>query len=248
MCVFIAGSNVLSTEVVDSSKIMSKRRFCFPTPITFTELSSDFSIYIQVFDLMIPNQAVKSSKGGFLTPKKGKQKNTNSPSVQSGNSNTQAPNFVSLGTLSITKTNWRKAMFSLSQASQQNNPLEGIVQVTMTMKAKHNFEEKSFLNFYEEQTGYWRSRWCILKDNVIFLWKFPEDVETKPPINVINLRQCINPNVSIVPFDVCARKNTFMLILAKPEDDDDQPTSAKLVHTRCVFITCFQQSTSFIYN
>jgi actin-binding protein anillin len=73
---------------------------------------------------------------------------------------------------------------------------------------------------FEDVSGYgsWDRRWCMLSNNSLSYWKYPEDEYRKSPLGCINLAECSTDKVSLLLRDLCARKYTFELICVKSKD------------------------------
>ena len=59
--------------------------------------------------------------------------------------------------------------------------------------------------------GAWHRRWCVLKDNTLSFWKYPDEENFKEPIGYLDLKLCVTDEVGLIPRDVCARPNSFEL-------------------------------------
>jgi len=91
--------------------------------------------------------------------------------------------------------------------------LEGSLTAQTELKVEHNYKREGFFDI-RDKSSFWNLRWLVLRGHHLAFWRFPEDVNKKP-LGSIDLKECINPQVSILPSSmkhVCMRPNTIALI------------------------------------
>ncbi|RWS05353.1 actin-binding protein anillin-like protein [Dinothrombium tinctorium] len=193
----------------------------------YLKLQCDFMVNIEVYCLSFPKSLKKDpQKFLTLTPKsKAKAKQVNSPISSPGGPNAvRSSGFKRLGCVDIKINNCYRKKYQLEQFVS-DSPLGGAIEITVNLKAEHNETLSEYLNFFEDSG--WCSRWCVLKGYLLAFWRFAEDETKKESLRVIDLRKCVNPNVSAVPYEVCSRKNSFVLVTIEETQKDDVASKNK---------------------
>lgn len=209
---------MVSTKVLPLKAAYESGFLTFPLNLEVDELRCDFSMHVEVFGLSFRQPGSKKDhKSLRLTPKKNKDKHL-AAVVASPGSDQYDPTASSFGSLTLNIKNCRQKNFYLHNFIT-GSALAGSIEFQITLKATYDTRMKSFLNFYEtkDDSLSWNRRWCKLDGNMLYIWRYSEDEDqNKPPIDKIDLRHCINPGIVSVPYETCARKFTFMLLLAIP--------------------------------
>ncbi len=63
------------------------------------------------------------------------------------------------------------------------SPLDGGLEMTLTIHSENKIEQRGFLTFFTDANGYgdWCRRWCRLSGNALHFWKYPEDENKTEP-------------------------------------------------------------------
>ncbi|XP_070582394.1 anillin isoform X2 [Erythrolamprus reginae] len=189
--------NMVATPLASTSNSLYGDALSFPTTFTLQNVSSDFEINIEVYNLV--------QKKEFIGVDKKKK------STKSKKTNLLAP----VGT---TKFLLDKVPFL--------SPLEGHIHLKVKCQIDSGVEERGFLTMFEDVSGFgaWHRRWCALLGNCISYWTYPDDEKKKHPMGSINLANCTNCQIEPANREFCARPNTFELITVRPQREDDKET------------------------
>jgi len=141
-----------------------------------------------------------------------------SPTVRSpgGPNAVLSTSFTLIGVVNLNLTNYMKKSHKMENFCY-NSPLEGVLMAQTELKVSHEYSAKGFLDICDINS-FWTLCWFVLNGQRLTFWRFKEDAERDDkmsPLGVIDLKECINPKVSIFPPNlrhVCMRPNTFALI------------------------------------
>jgi len=229
------GSQVITTQMVSTQDaIASDGAFHYTNMITIHDLAPDFTVLVEVYGLQTfrhrvdkPGRKGLKEKGTLrLTPRK-KSSRTDMRMVA-----TQSPggpnavltsSFGLIGYQQITNRNTAKKAWQLDKVPHES-PLEGTIDMRVQCHTDFSLEEKGFLTMFEDISGFgaWHRRWFVLNTSHLTYWKYPDDEKRKEPMGEVDLRQCITDTIGLVPRDVCARPNTFMLVTARQPSNGDR--------------------------
>ncbi|XP_046438259.1 anillin-like [Daphnia pulex] len=224
----------------------------FPNLVQLRNLPAEFDVVIEVYALQTWKEKMnhetkyhirKDNSKMRLTPKKlSKQDSRGMPrtplSVSGGSStaNLRSSSFGLVGVTNITPTSLRRREWSLEKVPVAS-PIDGTLQLKIQSHTESLIEERGFLTVFEDVGGFgaWHRRWCLLSNDQLLFWKYPDDEKLKEPQYSINLRKCITEHVDIVSNDVCARPNTFLLITVRPVENTDKDS---------LVMTCYPNQTA----
>nr|XP_057902963.1 anillin isoform X2 [Doryrhamphus excisus] len=237
--------NMVATPLASTHRGLSGDTLTFPTTFSIADVCSDFSIDIDVFYLVQKRELggdkkKKASKSKAITPKRflAITKGSQTPVVASpgGPNAVRTSNFVLVGSHKLTLSSLGKNKFALEKVPFLC-PLEGHVYLKMQCEVGCRVEGKGFLTMFEDVSGFgaWHRRWCVLSGYCISYWTYPDDEKRKNPIGRINLANCTSRAVEPANREFCARPNTFELITARPQREDDKETLvSQCKNTMCV--------------
>lgn len=217
-CVASAGPTVHSTECLAFSDGYSSGFLSFNlhSGFAFNHLRANFQLRLDVYEVSLQKPGKKESGRSMrLTPKKHAGHSVAGPTEK------QEPLAQLKGSVMINVKNIKKKDFDL-QNFRFESSLQGSIRIALTVAPEYKNEYSNFLNFYDEKVdiGTWKRRWCHVKGAIIRFWRLPEDQEAeKKPLGEIDLRHCINPTVEPAPYDVCPRKESFVLVFAGTATD-----------------------------
>lgn len=212
-------------EIIQSTECLTMEQglqsgflsFKLPPGVVFSDLRSNFQMRLDIYALTLGQVIKKETKHSLrLTPKK-PSKTLPSPSVE-----VREPSATLKGYIILNVKNLKKKEFEL-QNFRFDNALQGTIQLSLSLKPeykKHSYG--NFLSFYDDSVdvGCWKRRWCRVSGPKILYWRLPEDEEaSRKPLGEIDLRHCINPEITAAPFDVCPRKESFVLLFAGTNAD-----------------------------
>lgn len=205
--------------MLNTDKDIYDSRISFNNYINFDNLSSDFCITIEVYDLKVSKEkplSHKQMRTMRLTPKKSKHRDSPMGTPLQTNPLLINTSFQLIGRTNIMMKNIRQANFKLDSFSS-SSPFTGNFHTDIKVNAEYKFTQEGFLNISDD-TGCWSRRYTVLSGYTLAMWRFPEDQNKRQPLNVIDLRTCINPFVKTVPIEICVKRNTFALITAYQEE------------------------------
>ncbi|XP_064640382.1 anillin-like [Lineus longissimus] len=228
MCVLKNGPHILVTQMVSTHDGGMKGVLEMPNMFRINELKSDFQFNLDIYGMSVIREAEPEKKKGRFTPKKifGKGKGSSqTPDHASGAMSVRTTNFSLIASVPITLRSIHNVTFTLQRVPFLS-PLQGLVHMKLRCVLDTNVEERGFLTMFEDVTGLgnWYRRWCVLANNQIRYWKYPDDEYRKDPMGVINLKNCVTEHVGIIPRDICARPNTFELNVVRPQRSGDKNT------------------------
>lgn len=215
-CVVSYDGTVHSTECVSLNEGYQSGfiQFRVPSTFKFTSLKSDFSLKLELYEITMVRPVKKDSKKVHL-PHISKKKTNEVHYVPSPS----LPRSVLKGSVEINARNLRRQEFGLKDFVYEN-ALIGKVFLGLSTLANFETQYGNFLHFYDESNGTWRRRWCRIQGPKILAWRHLEDEEAaREPIDSIDLRHCINPTVEPSPYNVCPRRESFILVLAGTQAD-----------------------------
>lgn len=220
ICLIYNGANVIVTDLLNSEKDITNGKLDFSCGVYLKELSSDFKVVIHVYDLITSKHQLPHDIKYHIkkASKKSKTGTMKSPTVRSpgGPNAVLSTSFTLIGVVNLNLTNYMKKSHKMENFCY-NCPLEGVLMAQTELKVSHEYSAKGFLDICDINS-FWTLCWFVLNGQRLTFWRFKEDAERDDkisPLGVIDLKECINPKVSIFPPNlrhVCMRPNTFALI------------------------------------
>ncbi|XP_043849507.1 anillin-like [Dromiciops gliroides] len=243
--------NIVATPLVSTADSLTGDSLTFSTTFVLQDMSSDFEISVEVYNLFQKKAFWPSDKKRktpkimkrFLTSITSKRNLQSSMMASPGSLDTvRDSNFVLLGSHTLSRSSIGNTKFALDKIHFNEKelqllgykflnkipflcPLEGHIYLKITCQV--NFvEEKGFLTIFDDVGGFgaWHRRWCVLSGNCLFCWAYPEDEKQKTPIGSINLANCTSPQIKPANREFCSRSNTFELITVRLKREDDKET------------------------
>lgn len=227
LCLISHGAQVLASQMLSTADNAGTNALCFSNHMTLRDLRADFAVKVHIYALQTKKETLPHHRkyriGGKdgkhkLTPKgssKGSvSKSTLSPATVCAppGSAMRSPSFGLVGSLQLTVGNCRRSKFNLEKVPS-HSPLEGTLLVQLTLRPEHHHELRGFLSMFEEVGGFgaWHRRWCVLAENHLCYWRYPEDESSKEPVGRLELAQCTSPEARLASRDICARPHTLIL-------------------------------------
>uniref|UniRef100_A0A131YX03 Actin-binding protein anillin n=1 Tax=Rhipicephalus appendiculatus TaxID=34631 RepID=A0A131YX03_RHIAP len=230
LCMVQYRGKVHASQLLSSDNVHSSEQNCleFDNEIEYSSMDEDFQVQIDLYGLKTVSPVVPHDKKYHIKKETIKMKlssrgrKTDSIFMTPGISSPGGPNavrtssFQSLGSFILTTSNCHQSVFALSKVPG-SFCIEGKAFVELQLHADHGLEHHGFLTLFEEVGGFgaWTRLWCLLKGSHLVLWRYPEEEDSKPPIDTIDLRQCITKEVSRLPRTECARAHTFEVIVVE---------------------------------
>ncbi|XP_038628795.1 anillin isoform X2 [Tachyglossus aculeatus] len=230
--------NMVATPLVNTSNSLNGDALTFTTTLTLDDVSNDFEINIEVYSLVQkreiagPDKKKKTLKSKAITPKRlltsiTTKSNLHTPVVASpgGLNAVRTSNFALVGSHTLSLSSVGNTKFVLDKVPFLS-PLEGHIYLKLKCQVNSHVEERGFLTIFEDVSGFgaWHRRWCVLSGYCISYWTYPDDEKRKNPIGRLNLANCTSRQIEPANREFCARRNTFELITARPQRDDDKET------------------------
>jgi actin-binding protein anillin len=229
LCLVKYRSQVIATQMLSTLDGISarKNKLVFTNLINVNELDFDFQIYLEVYGLQTPRERLsheakyhirkeksmfnltplkKLKKQEFRTPGNGRENPVNSLTIRKSK-------FGLVGYTTITIDTLKNRNYRLQKVPPRS-PLDDGLEMKLNVYSESRVEERGFLTAFMDVNGLgnWCRRWCLLKDNTLHFWKYPEDESKVAPSEQISLHDCFTDlPVSLAPREVCSRLNTFML-------------------------------------
>ncbi|XP_050043337.1 uncharacterized protein [Dermacentor andersoni] len=245
LCMVQCRGKVNASQLISSDALLSSQQSCleFDNVIEYTNVDEDFQVQIDLYGLKTVSPVVPHDKKYHIKKEtirmklSSRGKKTDSIFMTPGISSPGGPNavrtssFQSLGSFVLSTSNCHQSVFALSKVPGSFF-IEGKAFVDLHLHADHGLEHRGFLTLFEEVGGFgaWTRLWCMLRGSHLVLWRYPEDEDSKPPIDSIDLRQCITKEVSRLPRTECARAHTFELVVVEPLSNRHRDTLTTTRH------------------
>ncbi|XP_075538384.1 uncharacterized protein LOC142572858 isoform X2 [Dermacentor variabilis] len=245
LCMVQCHGKVHASQLISSDALLSSQQSCleFDNVIEYTNVDEDFQVQIDLYGLKTVSPVVPHDKKYHIKKEtirmklSSRGKKTDSIFMTPGISSPGGPNavrtssFQSLGSFVLSTSNCHQSAFALSKVPGSFF-IEGKAFVDLHLHADHGLEHRGFLTLFEEVGGFgaWTRLWCMLRGSHLVLWRYPEDEDSKPPIDSIDLRQCITKEVSRLPRTECARAHTFELVVVEPLSNRHRDTLTTTRH------------------
>ncbi|CAH1981243.1 unnamed protein product [Acanthoscelides obtectus] len=227
VCLVKCGDQVVPTKLVSTCVQNAKNpdtELSIPGVVVLNDIYSDFTVTFEVYCLQaqeefLPHEVKyhiqKKSGGKLVTPKKGKQDSRMVMPVKESPAGPQAvrtSSFAMMGYMVFSVQAINKKVWTLNNTPPMS-PLEGTVEMRISCEMEVSVEHRGFLTMFDDVSGFgaWHRRWSLLKGHLLSYWKYPDDEKKMPPIDTIDLKNCITKEVGPVSRDVCARMHTFLI-------------------------------------
>lgn len=94
--------------------------------------------------------------------------------------NLRNSSFGLVGVSNITPTTLRKREWSLEKVPT-TSPIDGRFHLKIQSHTESLVEERGFLTVFEDVGGFgaWHRRWCLLSNDQLLFWKYPDDEKHK---------------------------------------------------------------------
>ena len=103
-------------------------------------------------------------------------------SVSGGSStaNLRSSSFGLVGVSNISPITLRRREWLLEKVPV-TSPIDGTFQLTIQSHTESLIEEHGFLTVFEDVGGFgaWHRRWCLLSNDQLLFWKYPDDEKFK---------------------------------------------------------------------
>jgi len=102
---------------------------------------------------------------------------TGSPS---GSATVRTSSFGLVGFTTITPGSLRRQDWVLDKVPT-TSPIDGTLQLKIQCHTDSLVEERGFLTVFEDVAGFgaWHRRWCVLSNDQLLFWKYPDDEKRK---------------------------------------------------------------------
>uniref|UniRef100_UPI00398F462B anillin isoform X2 n=1 Tax=Pristiophorus japonicus TaxID=55135 RepID=UPI00398F462B len=240
--------NMVATPLASTQNALSGDAISFPTKFTLQDVSNDFEIEIEVYNLALNRESStmdkkkKPNKSKAITPKRLltsiTKSNLHMPALASpgGPNAVRTSNFTMVGSHKFSLASVGNAKFQLDKVPFLS-PLEGHIYVKLQCQVDSTIEERGFLTMFDDVSGFgaWHRRWCVLSGNCISYWTYPDDEKCKHPLGRVNLANCTSRKIEPANREFCARPHTLELITVRPQREDDRETLvSQCKNTLCV--------------
>ncbi|XP_055974186.1 anillin isoform X2 [Sorex fumeus] len=230
--------NMVATPLASTVSSLNGDALTFTTTFTLQDVSNDFEINIEVYSLVQKkdtsglDKKKKAYKSKAITPKRLLTSITTKSNLHSsvlaspgGINAVRTSNFALVGSYTLSLSSVGNTKFALDKVPFLC-PLEGHIYLKIKCQVNSSVEERGFLTIFEDVSGFgaWHRRWCVLSENCISYWTYPDDERRKNPIGRINLANCTSRQIEPANREFCARRNTFELITVRPQREDDRET------------------------
>lgn len=227
LCLVKHGAQVLASQMLSTTDNAGTNALSFSNHMTLRDLRADFSVKVQIYALQTKKETLPHHRKYRIGGKDGKHKSTPKSSSKGSiskstlspatvcppsGSHVRTPSFGLVGSVRLTVGNCRRSTFNLEKVPP-NSPLEGTLLVQLMLRPEHHHELRGFLSMFEEVGGFgaWHRRWCVLAENRLSYWRYPEDEGSKEPVGQLELSQCTSPEARLASRDLCARPHTIVL-------------------------------------
>ncbi|KAL3287438.1 hypothetical protein HHI36_001909 [Cryptolaemus montrouzieri] len=241
VCLVKCGEQVVCSKLTSTVASDIKNpccELCIPGEIILKDIYSDFTVIFEVYCLQAQEEILPHEvkyhikKNNKATPKKSKHDSVLSrPNKESpaGPQSVRSPSFALMGYVVFSIQQMNKKIWSLNNTPTMS-PLEGTVEMRVSCVLTTSIEHSGFLTMFEDISGFgaWHRRWCVLRENSLSYWKYPDDEKKVPPIDSIDLCKCITKEVKPVSRDICARLHTFLLETVREPLSEERDTLIKI--------------------
>ncbi|XP_067932572.1 anillin-like isoform X2 [Watersipora subatra] len=217
-----AGPQVIVTQMVSTHDALMRGTLTFPNLIKLNDIMNDFRYELEVYGMQISRETSKQSAKKDKKYKSTSISRSREASQSGSGSSVRTTNFTHITSLVLTMDSVHQTSFKLSRVPYLS-PLHGTMHMTLRCTMEANIVFKGFINMFEDVGGFgaWHRRWCVLANNCIHYWKYPDDEKTKEPIGELALKNCVTSVVGLVSRDKCARPNTIELVITRPATKSD---------------------------
>ena len=222
-------NSIHPTKVVSCYDAVEDGALNLRSNILIENVPHDFTLTIKVFGLHINkglDQVTKVKKSGGSQSSPGNLKNLFSKKskeddqafVASPQTVFRTSNFKLIGECKVNLSMFGNGVTKYVLTKVPSNcPIEGCIQLRANCKPEFSANVSGFLTIQEEVGGYtaWNRRWCIMKDDKVVYWRYPDDAKDKEPLGSIDLKYCCDKIIKLLSRDICARPHTFELNLRR---------------------------------
>lgn len=94
--------------------------------------------------------------------------------------NLRGSSFGLIGVSHITPLTLRKRCWTLENVPL-TSPIDGKLQLKIQSHSESLIKERGFLTVFEDVGGFgaWHRRWCLLSNDQLLFWKYPDDERLK---------------------------------------------------------------------
>lgn len=105
-----------------------------------------------------------------------------------------------------------------------NSRLRGSIDLDIACRLHFSMRHEGFLNHGDEAGGLasWNRRWCVLRGHTLKFWNYPREEETKEPLKVIELMDCVSDVVATVDRKICAKPRTLLIETKRSRQPGDR--------------------------
>jgi len=203
MCLFTCRDKVVPTDCLCSSQALQEAVLPFSVQVKFEQLSNNFEVKMEVYCLSLPKHKVKGnekkfSSYGFSSKLKTKH------SVSS--------NFKLIGHYTFNLANCREKRYLLNEFDSPY--LEQSILMEINLGAAYKVNYKCYLSFKEKYGEFpvWNRKWCVLDGYLLHFWRYYEDEDSKSPLGVINIKECVNLKIVKASSNISMRENCFAFL------------------------------------
>ncbi|KAF7634444.1 PH domain-containing protein [Meloidogyne graminicola] len=233
------GEHIFHTSLESSDKGIKSGFIEFTNFISIEGLAPDFVCELEIYSLKASQD--NSSDRSALSSKKRTWRrmvistplnaySNTFTSYSSGNAHRPVgvmdPGFQRVGHLTITRQFIGRQKFGLNDIVY---PLDGSCLLSMDCHSDLNSSKiggySSFLSLYQIVSGLgaWNRFWCVLENEQLNFWRYPEDEGTKDPIVTIELIWCITTVTALSPSSA-SFPNSMQVDVVPPQQKNDGDT------------------------
>ncbi|KAG5896653.1 hypothetical protein JTB14_021298 [Gonioctena quinquepunctata] len=245
VCLVKCAEQVVPTKLVSTVVHNTKNPdtdLLIPGSLILDNIYSDFTVTFEVYCLQaqeefLPHEVkyhINNKKSGnkLVTPKKSKQESRMFMPIKESPAGPQAvrtSSFALMGYVVFSVQAVNKRVWSLNNTPSMS-PLDGTVEMRICCDLAVSVEHHGFLTMFEDVSGFgaWHRRWCLLKGHTLSYWKYPDDEKKTPPIDTIDLKNCITEKVGPVSREICARLHTFLFEREREAHPQDKESLVKI--------------------
>ncbi|XP_043276866.1 uncharacterized protein [Venturia canescens] len=226
---------------------MKDPKICFPDVISLPELSSNFKIQVEVYTMKVRKSSFnheekyrirnKQKRGASCPPFsnilvsptklfKKIDRPCTSPRIHYSHQafGNKATAFVLSGFVELFLHDLTLSSPWPLMLVPNDSILHGTIDLNLACRLHLSVNHEGFVNDGDESGGLaiWNRRWCVFKGHTLMYWNYPDDQETKEPLKIVDLINCVSSRITTADRTICAKPRTLLFETARPRHPNDR--------------------------
>ncbi|GJQ87888.1 hypothetical protein Trydic_g1157 [Trypoxylus dichotomus] len=220
VCIISCGTKVYATDTAIAD---FEGNVCFHTQVSFDNLKPDFEISVTIYAMKVKNNLrTYSHESKYHLNKRSKTTCPSPTKLLTFSRHRSTPRLPEACLKPSNFTLWGTGTIKICDLGKRTSFQMKNVPMCSTLYDEFLADIESFIDIKEHFSGFlhvgaqtnsdfvsWNRRWCTLNDTELLLWTDP--IESGNPVDIIDLKTCINSWISVVERSICARPKTLLL-------------------------------------